>query len=202
MEHFSDQVWADFIREIGNSEAGEGLKAHLANGCAQCTAERDLWSRLRRFAENEMNYAVPQDAIRMLKLEFANWYSRNRQQWRVAKLVFDNLSQPMLAGVRSGIAAARQLVYEADGLTVDLRLQKELRSQKICAVGQVLDKRVQVSAAKGSVILWTDRGLPVLQTTPNEHGEFEFEFENQDQMRLSIEMHGRSPVRISLPELK
>jgi hypothetical protein len=202
MEHFPDQVWADFIREIGNAESGDGLKAHLANGCAQCTAERDLWSRLRMFAENEMNYAVPQDVVRMLKLEFANRYSRNRQQWRVAKLVFDNLSQPMLAGVRSGIAAARQLVYEADGLTVDLRLQKELRSQKICAVGQVLDKRVQVPAAKGSVILWTDRGLPVLQTTPNEHGEFEFEFENQDQMRLSIEIHGRSPVRISLPELK
>jgi hypothetical protein len=203
MEHFPDHVWADFIRDTGASESTEGLKAHLANGCAHCLSARDFWSRLRMFAGNEASYAVPQDVVRMLKFEFASQHSRNPQESKVAHLVFDSFAQPMLSGVRGGLAAARQLVYEGDGLTVDLRLEKGLQASKICAVGQVLDQRTpQVSAATGSVILWTDRGLPVAQTTPSEHGEFAFEFVSKDNMRLSIEMQGRSPLRINLPELR
>jgi hypothetical protein len=202
MEHFPDHVWADFIRDTGTSESANGLRAHLANGCPECTPARDFWGRLRMFAENEANHAVPQDIVRMLKLEFASQHSRKSQESKVAHLVFDSFAQPLLGGVRAGLSAARQLVYEADGLTVDLRLEKGLQASKISAVGQILDQRTpQVSAATGSVILWTDRGLPVVQTTPNEHGEFEFEFVNKDNMRLSIEMKGRSPVRINLPEL-
>ena len=205
MEHFSDQVWADFIRETGDAQSTAGLNAHLANRCPECTATRDLWAQLRAFAKNETTYAAPQDVVRMLKLEFASQHSRSSQESEAAHPVFDSFAQPLVSGVRAGVSAARQLVYEADGITVDLRLEKGLQASKICAVGQVLDKRApQVLAATGSVILWTDRGLPVLQTTPNEHGEFEFEFEfvNKDNMRLSIEIKGRSPVRINLPELK
>ena len=203
MEHFPDQVWADFTRHTGASEPVDDLRAHLANGCAECTSARDFWGRLRMVAENEANYVVPQDVLRMLKLEFASQHSRNSQESNVAHLAFDSFAQPLLSGVRAGLSAARQLVYEADGLTVDLRLEKDLQASKISAVGQILDQRTpQVSAATGSVILWTDRGLPVVQATPNEHGEFEFEFVNKDNMRLSIEMQGRSPVRINLPELR
>jgi len=204
MEHFSDQVWADFVRETGNSESGEPLKAHLASGCPECMAARDLWSQMRAFAETEERYAVPENAVRLLKLEFARQYSQKSPQAGFADLVFDSLAQSVPAGVRTGITAARQVVYEADGLTVDLRFEKSHQAQKICAVGQVLDKHVPEAAVGNgaAVMLWTAQGLPVLQTTPNEHGEFEFEFVNEDNMRLSIEMHGRSPMRINLPELK
>jgi hypothetical protein len=203
MEHFPDHVWADFIRDTGTSESMDGLKAHLANGCAHCASEGDFWSRLRMCAENEASYAVPQDIVHMLKLEFASQHSQNSQESKVAHLVFDSFAQPLLSGVRAGLSAARQLVYEADGLTVDMRLEKGFQASKVCAVGQVLDQRArQVSAPTGSVILWTDRGLPVLQTAANEHGEFAFEFVNKDNLRLSIELQGRSPVRINLPELK
>jgi hypothetical protein len=46
------------------------------------------------------------------------------------------------AGIRSTVAVARQLVYEAEGLTVDLRLYRQPQSNKICVVGQVLDKGI------------------------------------------------------------
>ena len=121
----------------------------------------------------------------------------------VAKLVFDTLAHPLPSGVRSGRVTARQLVYEAEGVTVDLRLDSQPQSNKICAVGQVLDKRIpRVSSSDASIMLWTEKGLPLLETKANEFGEFHLEFEAQDNLRLSIQAVGQMPIRISLANLK
>jgi hypothetical protein len=51
------------------------------------------------------------------------------------------------------------------------------------------------------VVLWTEKGNPVLETRANERGEFELEFEAQAQLRISIELAGRTPIRIPLANL-
>ncbi len=120
----------------------------------------------------------------------------------LASLLFDTVAQPLPTGVRSVAAVARQLVYEAEGLTVDLRLDPQPQSNKICVVGQVLDKGVpRVSPSSASIMLWTEKGQPLVQVSANESGEFQLEFEVQENLRLSIDVAGRKTIRIPLANL-
>jgi len=203
MEHFSEQAWADFVRGISRPETIANIESHLASGCSDCTAAFDIWKRVHMTVTNEQTYAPPEGLVRVVKQEFAARYSPEPPQSVLASLVFDTLAQPLPAGVRSGTVTARQLVYEAEGVTVDLRLDSQPQSNKISAVGQVLDKRIpRVSLSDVSIMLWTEKGLPLLETKVNEFGEFHLEFEAQDNLRISIQLVGRMPIRISLANLK
>jgi hypothetical protein len=202
VEHFADQSWADFVRGVGPAETLNSIASHLDAGCPDCVATRSFWDRVRITTANEAEYAVPEQLLRRLELEFTTRHSATSAT-PLAAIVFDSFSRPLPVGVRAGAVGPRQLVYEAEGLTVDLRVERDVQSKKICAVGQVLDKRSpQPSPSSGTVILWTSQGYPVIEATPNAQGEFQLEFEAQDQLRLSIEMAGRTPFRIALPELK
>lgn len=202
MEHFSSEDWADFVRGVA-ADRGKNIASHLANGCRNCVAEFDIWNRFRSNAANDLFCAPPEALVRRLKLELSAQHARQEPSARLAQMVFDSFAQPLPVGVRSGMAVARQLIYEGEGLTVDLRVQREPRTNKVCAVGQVLDKRVPHSSpSQGTVILWTSQGYPAVQTNPNEQGEFQFEFEAQNRLHLSIAIPGRSPLRIAFPELE
>ena len=202
MSHFSEQVWADFVRGTGTLEVNREVEGHLATGCGDCQVAFDIWNRLRVAAVNERTYAPPEELVRRLKLEF----SRNQMtapQASEAVAVFDSLLQPLPVGFRSGSAIPRQLLYEGEGLTVDLRLEHAPHSRTICAMGQVLDEKIPHSPLnKGSITLWTTRGLPILETNPNLQGEFQLEFEADANLHLCIAILGRNPLRIILPQLQ
>src|SRR6266498_3219230 len=113
MSHFSEEVFADHVRGINLHEHQE-LQSHLASQCAECTQSFEVWHQLRAIGARENTYCSPADRVRMIKFEF------------------DSFSQPALAGVRSaGAAAARQMVYEAEGLMVDLRFDRPTHSKCI-----------------------------------------------------------------------
>jgi hypothetical protein len=198
MQHFSEQAWADFVRGISESETKANIETHLARGCSDCRATSDVWNRLQTTAANERTYTPPENAVRMVKQEFAAMNS-SKETSVLANLLFDTLAQPVSAGIRSGAAVARQLVYEAEGLTVDLRLDSQPHSGKVLVVGQVLDKRhPRVSPIAVSIALWTPKGQPFLEVSPNESGEFQLEVDAQDDLRLLIEVAGRKTIRIPL----
>jgi hypothetical protein len=204
MEHFSEQAWADFVRGIGNSERKD-IESHLASGCNDCAASRDTWQQVHAISLRESNYAPPTNAVRMAKLEFAARSFEKSKQPVLANLVFDTLARPALAGIRSAsaAAAARQMVFEADGLAVDLRFDGPGQSRTIFVTGQVLDKRVPRAAMENSpVILWTSKGMAVAETKTNAFGEFNLELEPQNNLRLSIQVVGRALIRIPLASLK
>lgn len=100
-------------------------------------------------------------------------------------------------------ATPRQVVYEADGLTVDLRFDQDPRSKDIHLIGQVLDKRLpRTCSADATVTLWTGKGLPLAEVCTNAFGEFRLEYQEQDRLRLSIQVVGRPIVRIPLVDLR
>jgi hypothetical protein len=202
MEHFSEQAWADFVRGISNPERGQ-MEAHLAEGCNRCAAAHDAWKRVHTVALRESNYTPPEDTVRMTKAVFASRPFVKDTRAVLASLVFDTLAQPVLAGVRSAAAPARQMVYEAEGLMVDLRLEGPPPLKRIYLTGQVLDKRApRALLDEASVILWTDNGLPVAETKANALGEFNLELEPQESLRLSIQVVGRALIRIPLAVLQ
>ncbi|HKW16309.1 MAG TPA: hypothetical protein VJO35_02250 [Terriglobales bacterium] len=203
MEHFSEFAWADFVRGISTSEREE-MATHLANGCDDCGLARDTWKQVHTITLRDMNYAPPQESVRMAKLEFAAQSFEKSKQPVLANLVFDTFGKTVLAGVRSSAAAAaRQMVYEADGLAVDLRFDSPASSKRIFLTGQVLDKRVpRASIEDSAVILWTQKGLAVAETKANSFGEFHLELEAQNNLRISIQVAGRALIRIPLANLR
>lgn len=202
MEHFAEENWADFVRGINRAELSNNIAAHLASGCAPCKATFEIWNQVRTMAENEASLMVPEDLVRMVKMEFVIQDLKEPQNSLDGRLLFDTLTQPLTAGIRAGAITARQVVYEADGLTVDLRLDVQPQSNKVCAIGQILDKRPPRSSFRdASVIVWTEKGLPILTTKTSEFGEFHLEFELQEHLRLSIHIAGQRPVRIPLGNL-
>jgi hypothetical protein len=203
MAHFSDEAWADFARGINHSEASPAIQKHLLAACAECLRARESWSRVRTSACAENSYVVPEDAVRMVKLRFEVMHRQQTQDYAPGNLIFDSLSQPAMAGIRAGGVSARQVVYEADGLTVDMRMDRQPRSSRVCVVGQVLAKGAsQLSLDGATVILWTEKGEPIVAVKTTTFGEFQLDCEPQNHLRLSIEVSGRRPVRIPLANLK
>jgi hypothetical protein len=201
MQHFSEQAWADFVRGIGESETKASIESHLARGCPDCRATSNVWNQVQTMVSNETSYMPPESIVRMVIQEFAATNSP-KQESVLASLLFDTFAQPLPVGIRSGAAVARQLVYEAEGLTVDLRLDSQPHSGKVLVVGQVLDKRhPRVSPSGVSIALWTQSGQPLLHVEPNQAGEFQLEFETQDDVRLLIDVVGRKTIRIPLAHL-
>jgi hypothetical protein len=202
MDHFSEQLWADFARGFGSSQKAQGIAAHLAAGCTDCKSSGRFWNRLQTMALAESAYTAPENLVRLAKLEFAAKREFQAEKWTLAGVLFDSVSQPLLAGVRSGAAIARQVVYEAEGLTVDLRFDLLVPSGKVSAVGQILDIRVPRERLTGSpVVVWTKDGQLVATATANSHGEFQLEFESMDDLRLTARVGGRR-VKMPLVNLK
>jgi hypothetical protein len=102
--------------------------------------------------------------------------------------------------VRSAALSAWQVVYEAEGLTVDLRFGHRAQSKTIHLVGQVFDKRaVRAWQSNATILLSTEQGELIATTAVNAMGEFHIEFETKDQhLWLSIKAVGRNAVRIPL----
>lgn len=199
MEHFSDHTWSDFVRGSSKSDARANVELHLARGCSDCRVAFETWNRVQVTIAKERTYMPPNSAVRIVKQEFTASYALEQRPSVLANLLFDTFAQPLPAGIRSTVAVARQLVYEAEGLTVDLRLDPQPESNKICVVGQVLDKgALQVSPSGASIMIWTEKGLPIVQVSANESGEFRLEFEARHDLRLSINVAGRRTIRIPL----
>lgn len=199
MEHFSEQAWADFVRGFERSEQRQ-LQSHLASACRDCTASHETWKRIRTVASREGLYTPPADVTRMAKLAFVGRFSPQTNSAVFASLTFDTLRQPALAGIRSGAAAARQMLYETEGVAVDLRFDHSPALKLIHVTGQILDKREPHGAIRNAAVtVWTPNGLPVAEARTNDFGEFRLQFESQEALKLSIQTPGQPAVRIFLP---
>jgi hypothetical protein len=199
MEHFPDQMWADFVRGVGLCGNARDIEAHLANRCPDCKTAFDLWRGLGSLAAKEADYTPPADLVRMVKLEFASQHPAPPDPWTFAGMVFDSATRPLPAGIRSTAASTRQIIYEGEGLTVDVRFERKPHSKTISAAGQVLDKQVPLRwLGNAAIVLWTDGGQMLATTEANDFGEFQFEFESHAQLRISIATEGRRTLRIPL----
>lgn len=201
MEHFSERAWADFVRGFEGSEHRE-MQSHLASACRDCTPIHYVWKQVHTVASREGLYTPPGAATRMAKLEFTRKFSAESDSAVFAKLTFDTFAKPALAGIRSGAAAARQMLYETEGLVVDLRFDHLPAPRLVYVTGQILNKREPYGAiANADVTVWTPKGLPLAEARTNDLGEFRLEFGSQDGLKLSIQIPGQPAVRIFLAGL-
>lgn len=212
MSHFPEQVWIDFVRgvpfqavttERHDRTKRHDVESHLANGCSPCTASFELWKQVCGLAAAEAEFCPPEDAVRMTKFEFVAQL-QNEAETTEGKLVFDTFSRPVaFVGMRSAAAAPRQMLYEAEGHTVDLRFDQQPFSNRVSLIGQVLgSERLGTVLGKFPVMVCTDRGILLAESTTNSLGEFQLHFEAQDQLKLSIWVTSKKLIRIALVNLQ
>jgi len=115
----------------------------------------------------------------------------------VALLAFDSLHQPAPRGIRTVGACARQLLYKAGQILIDLRVDPA-PSGRVCIVGQVFDSaRFQQGITDAPVHLLSGEDKKA-STTTNQFGEFHLDLEDCKSLQLQVGISSRKQILVPL----
>jgi hypothetical protein len=131
----------DYLDKRLEGAETDRVAAHIAAGCRECAENRAWYERVRAVAATDDSIEPPpwvlKRAFRIFESKRERPRFRERITQAVARLVFDSLDRPALAGVRSTETASRQLLYRASDYSIDLQIaQADQSSAKI--TGQIL----------------------------------------------------------------
>src|SRR5215831_5655134 len=118
------------------------ISEHLASGCAKCTADRNWYERARTLAATDDSILPPhwvlKRGLRVFESESTRASRSASPGHVVATLLYDSMFRLGAAGIRSGDALNRQLLYRAGDYSVDVQVS---RSGGLFAglMGQILD---------------------------------------------------------------
>jgi hypothetical protein len=193
MKHFSEASWADFARDLVSPDTRLAMEEHVTS-CAACRSSLRIWREVFSLAKNESQFTPPDDVLRVVKSQFlpASMPGKGR-----ARLVFDSLLQPAMAGVR-GAASDRQLLFETDEFYIDLRLEAARDAARARLVGQILNRGNDERAAGGTLVYLHEGRVPVASTTTNHFGEFQLEFETGSGLSIRIGSSKEQPIILPL----
>jgi hypothetical protein len=200
MVHVRDEEWVDVVRGTLPASRAAAVAAHLDQGCARCARAREVWLAVARIAEHEHLNAPPNDTVRVVRAALAASAPRDTRAPLVATLVFDGLREAR-AGVRGFASGPRQLVYRADALSIDVRLEASRGTTRYRLIGQVADAdRPEAGCGQCRVDLVAgDRALET--TSTNDLGEFEVQFAAAPDVGLLVTVADRRPVHVPLQDV-
>ena len=141
-EHFREEDWLDFAREVGDQDHRARVAQHLEAGCSECEQTFRLWAAVLSVADQATQTGPPDSILRRMKDRFsAHRPPKLRERIAAqAALVFDSFRQPMLAGMRASSGTpARQLLYKAGRYTIKLQVEPGAGRERLSIVGQILD---------------------------------------------------------------
>ncbi len=146
MQHYSQEDWTDFARNVAAKGKKAEMQSHLDTGCKPCNKAYGIWQRVSQAAQREAAYEPPQAAVQTVKgMGVIHGLGKApKKSLSLVQLLFDSFQSPIQAGVRSSAATARQLLYGAGNFRIDLRMEPQADSEKVALVGQVLECRRSV----------------------------------------------------------
>lgn len=200
MRHFSSEQWADFVRQALKEKDMQEMQDHLESGCDQCKVAVAAWTRVTALAARESAFEPPVAAVKMAKAAIKLHARPTRSS--IAKLLFDSVNTPLLAGVRSASSSSqqRQLLYGFDNYRVDLRFEPNFDADRALLLGQILSSSAADQGA-GAVAVALLRGGQILGTaTTNEFGEFQLECDLGGRLELQLTLPGGEIVKVSMVE--
>lgn len=203
MSHFSADEWVDFTRGLLPPAKATMMQAALDEGCSECRSSLQLWRTILKSLSREREYQPPEAAVRAIKDAYIR---ENPWKWmasvaQFARVLFDSLQAPVLAGVRSSTASSRQITVGADPFVIDLRLESDSARQHVSLTGQVLNSGNLQAAIDGADVVLLSAESLVRKTKANELGEFYLDFGREENLRLFINIRGERAIGIVLPGL-
>jgi len=185
-----------------------GMERHLGEGCAACGSELAFFEKVARAGAGVREVKAPEDVV----LKARNIFNiRRRPEPRdaepllarlFARLVYDSFADLAPAGIRSGRGMSRQLMYEVEDYSVDLRLEGDRDSTQVSVVGQIANRSVPASQLLDSQVRLFSGKTVVSETRSNSFGEFCLEFTPKRNMKLCIAVpNGAKQVEVSMNRL-
>ena len=202
MEHFTTEVWIDFVNQAVDANERQLMKQHLEQGCKGCIKTVSLWQRVRQSVASEVNYQPPEGAVKISKAAFAGAGMADVRKGAGSrvKVLFDSFLQPVLEGTRSAGGSTRQMLYRADPFQIDVQVEAKPGSSRIVVTGQLLDLSDPEIIARDIRILLSNMRGQVVHTVANEFGEFSGEIDNSGDLQMTFASLGGMPIVISLRE--
>ena len=132
--------WRDFTRGVAGSGGAEPMRAHLANASRREQGVVRRFERVVAVARKDAALAIPEHALRVAK---AAGSLRRPASARLVRtpvtVLFDSFLQAVPAmGTRALQPSHQQIVYQAEGYTVEVRLEQETNPHRQVVVGQIL----------------------------------------------------------------
>jgi hypothetical protein len=200
-EHFEDGAWVDFVRGVASEDQAHRMHQHLNSGCEQCSRRMSTWKGVLNFTRQESAHEPPEHAVRAVKAAFdiegrLPFFARFAA---AAKLLLDNIREPLPEGVRGPVAPARQLLHESGNFLIDLRLEAA-PGDLILLTGQIVNPEAGNEATAGArVYLVSSRDRLVAQTVANPFGEFHLSYRTEADLSLYVEVPGSLPIAVPVP---
>ena len=179
MSHAEPGQLVDLARGVLAQSDAAFVHAHV-EGCAQCHAVLERLSLLVRAAAPPASDLA--DAVRRVRALGPPAERRGPALVR-ARLVFDNLLQPLPAGIR-GAAADRHIVFETDHWTVDLRLTP--REHAVGITGQLMHALAMSQPCSDVAVVARSGEAVVGRTVTGAWGEFMLDCADPAALRLEI----------------
>ena len=134
-------------------------------------------------------------------MEFGKQSRASDEKFEVAELVFDSAEQGKRDGVRGSAAVARQLLYQAGSVCIDMCMQPRPGSEEVVLIGQLLDSNRPDHGIKDIPVRLLQDGDTISRKTTNHVGEFEFGIEAPQDLELAFGIAGRRTVIVPVPSI-
>jgi hypothetical protein len=190
-DHFREEDWLDFAREVGDQDHRARVAQHLEAGCSECEQTFRLWAAVLSVADQATQTGPPDSILQRMKDRFAVHRPRKLQEKIAAQaaLVFDSFRQPLLAGMRASSGnLARQLLYKAGRYTIKLQVESGAGTERLSIVGQILDDREPTGGMRDIAVLALRGNKTLDRTITNPLGEFHLEPNATDKLQLSVDV--------------
>jgi anti-sigma factor RsiW len=203
MEHFSAQRWVDFVRGSSTPEEKAEMQRHLDKTCPACSRSMTTWRSVMQNAQQSRNAEAPDSSLQAVKAGFAlrKVVSFPSGKLDLATLQFDSDRQPLAAGMRSGQATARQMLYKSGSVCIDMRMEPTPGSESMVLVGQLLDSMNPGHGLGGVPVSLLSKGDTVSRKRTNEAGEFDFGLKLGRDMQLVFGIESSRTIVVAVPEV-
>ncbi len=178
-EHYTDELWSDFVRKALAPGAEVAMRAHLLAGCSRCDKTVELLTHVAQFAAAEPSRAVPPNlaaaALRLFQSAPAASSWAEKLQNIAAALIWDQQAEFLPQGVRSSAQTGQRVVYRAGDYSVDLNLERP-PGEPGEIVGQISNELDRQQAMDGILVQVVSPGRTLVETATNRFGEFIIEY--------------------------
>ena len=198
MEYFQAVEWSDFVNHAASEDPRMAMQKYKGTR-RKCYLETGaLRQKLANAAAGEASYQPAAESVRMVKAAFATAGVAARRQERgvLIQLLFDSLSQPAPAGIRSAAARTRQMLYRAEPYQIDLQIELQPEQNRLMVTGQLVDLSHPEMVGRDVQVMLSDGREYLVNTMTNEFGEFHGEVKNSGDLEVSFLGRTGKPIVI------
>jgi len=188
MRHINTEELVDYTDGRVSEQAKLSVENHLSV-CKNCVELKEEFQSLVLRFQEDTTYEPPAELVQWGVSLFQPLMQVSRGgklRKMIAALVFDTFDQPVQAGIRRVGAPARQLLFRAGDVDVDVKIESMETNDRITLVGQVLSTTAKFFDS--TPIKLESHGIVRYRTTTNLVGEFSFDEVPKDTYHLSVDL--------------